>query len=125
MAVNWKQVEKTVKKTIADLGEKSTVVLQSPATSDFSTTQPFEGPADNGTSYTVQAVVTPYELSERDTGMDQTRGDFTVYITGSALTIIPAIGWLCLLQGVKYRITNVEIIRPGTTVLLWTLVVAR
>lgn len=125
MAVNFKKIEQVVKKTIADLGEKATVTLEAPGTTDFDSTKPFEGPADNGPTFTVQAVVTPYNKEERAIGVDQSRAEFTVFITGSALTTEPSIGWLCLLDDVKYRITFVGRTRPGVTVLLWKLVLER
>jgi hypothetical protein len=126
MPINFKKIEKVVSKTIQDLGEKATVTLQAPGTSDYDPTKPYEGPADGGPSYTVNAVVTPYEKSDRDVGVDFTRAQFTVFITGSALDDTPpSVGWLCILDGVKYRISLVSRTRPGTTVLLWKLVLER
>lgn len=128
MPVNWKKVEKIVKKTIADLGEKATVTLQQPSDSDYDAARPYEGPADSFTNYVVQAVVVATidaSRSQRDIGIDQARGDYNVYITGSALPVHPTVGWLCIIDGAKYRITSVTRTRPGTTKLLWELVVER
>ena len=134
MAVNWKNVEKQVKKTIADLGEKQTVTLEQPSNTPYDPTKPFEGPADSPTVYTPQAVVlappgvsfaTRGSKSARDVNIDQTRGDFIVYITGSELSVYPSIGWLCTIDGAKYRVVSVKRTKPGKTVLLWTLTVER
>ena len=127
MPVNWKKVEKIVKKTIADLGEKATVTVQATSTNSYDSAKPYEGPADSAPSYTVQAVVLApgANRSEREASIDQTRGDFIVYITGSALPVHPSVGWLCIIDGAKYRVTKVSRTRPGTTTMLWKLVVER
>lgn len=125
MAVNFKKIEKIVKSTISDLGEKATVTLEAPSSNDFSSTQPFEGPADSPTTFTVEAVVTPYKKVERDDGIDRSKAEFTVFITGSALTTTPAVGWLCVLDSVKYRVIEVVRTRPGVTTLLWKLLLER
>jgi len=125
MPIDFKRIEKTVKKTIRDLGEKQTVTLQAPGAGFFDPARPYEGPADGGTTYTVEAVVTPWRKDQNPVGVDISQADFTVYISGSSLTVQPAIGWLCILDTVEYKIVGVTRTRPGSTTLLWTLVVER
>lgn len=126
MAINFKRIEKVVAKTISDLGEKNTVTLQSKPSALFNASQPFEGPSDAGVvSYVVKAVVTPWNKTQNPTGIDISQADSVVYITGSDLPVEPTVGWLCLIDGVKYKILDVGRTKPGKTVLLWTLVVIR
>lgn len=125
MPVNFKKIEKVVAKTISDLGEKRTVTLVPVSDTPFNASQPWEGPDDSATQYIVEAVITPWEKTQRALLIDVPRGDFVCYITGSALTDEPSTGWLCILDGVEYKIVDVSRTRPGITVLLWTLTVAR
>jgi hypothetical protein len=125
MAINFAKIAKIVSKVVTDLGEKHQVTLTPPGSTTYSLTNVAEGFVDSTESFTVDAVITPSKVSSRELGVDQSRADLQVLIAGPSLSSDPSVGWSCDIDGVDYRVVSVDITRPGSSTLLYTLGVAR
>jgi len=123
--VDWKSIRKTIEnEAIKTLGENTTVTINQPSDGLFSASDPEDGVVDSPTAYTVNAVVVPITKEPRRPDATVTLGDLKIIVSG-LLDVEPTVGWTVEVQGTTYRIIQVDIARPGTTVIAYTIYARR
>lgn len=124
--IPWKKIQGIIQKeAIGPIGENETVTLTEPDSSLFDSGNPQDGPGTSPTTHIVKAVVVPIVRDERrPDAMDLSRGNVTIFVSG-LLTVEPAVGWQATVSGIVYRIIDVTVTRPGSTVLLYKIIAGR
>jgi hypothetical protein len=125
ITVPWKQVQSLVGDVTRGLGEKQTVTLTSPASTNAISDKPWEGFAEATSSSTyssIPAVVAVEEKMERDdTGTNVSVQQIKAVIGGGDLSVVPDIGWTISddKAGVTYSVKKVRKIQPGRDILVY------
>lgn len=123
--VNFKQIQNIIQKEIIQpLGENQVISLIEPDSGLFDAGNPQDGPGTSPTTHSVNAVVIPVEREGRRPDAVISRGEIKI-LTSGLLTVEPKVGWQAVVQGITHRITEVSVTRPGSTVLLYTMVAER
>ena len=125
ISVPWKQIQGILGDVTSGLGDKQTVTLKRPGSSEARSGEPWEGPAEptSGDTFSaIPAVVAVEEQLERDeTGVNIAVQTVKAIIAGGDLSVIPQIGWELTddKTGVTYSVKKARKIQPGIDVLVY------
>jgi len=117
MAYDYSTLAATALRLINDKGRALTVREVTGTQPDPA--KPWEG-GETLTDHAVTGVVVDYEQGEID-GTTIRAGDRKALVAGSALSVVPKPGWRVLDGSASLTVIRVEQVKPGATVLLWTL----
>jgi len=125
VSVPWKRIQGILGDATRGIGDKQTVTVKRPSSSNAITDEPWEGPGEPTSSDTfssIPAVVATEEQKERDdSGAAVSVQTIKAIIAGGDLSVTPQVGWTVAddRTSTTYSVKKVNKIQPGRDVLVY------